>query len=50
MKWCERPVIMSEELFSQMSIEQTIEENRDINLLTRYFDNLAEAKEWLGVA
>ena len=40
-------IVMSEEFASQMSIEQTMEEDKKANSLTRYFDNMEEAKEWL---
>ncbi len=43
-------IIMSEELFSQMSIEQTIEEHEEIETITCYFDSISKAKEWLGIA
>lgn len=43
-------IIMSQELFSQMSIEQTIEEHEEIEVITCYFDDISKAKEWLGIA
>ena len=38
---------MSEEFVSQMSIEQAMEENDDASILTQYFSDIEEAKEWL---
>ncbi len=39
--------VMSEEMISQISIEQTMEENEGVKFITRYFDNKEEAKEWI---
>ncbi|WP_299457699.1 hypothetical protein [uncultured Microscilla sp.] len=42
-------IIMSQEFISQFSIEQTLEENTNINENNRYFDNIQEAKDWLSL-
>lgn len=39
--------IVPEELFSQTSIEQTMEEEKDEVLETEYFDSETEALKWL---
>ncbi len=41
--------LVSEELFSQVSIEQAMEENTNSLLKVRYFDKRENALEWLGV-
>lgn len=40
-------MILSKDLFSQISIEQTIEEEDTFAFQTKYFDNLDEAFNWL---
>lgn len=41
--------LVSEELFSQVSIEQAMEENTNSLLKVKYFDKKADAKKWLGI-
>ncbi|TAF33429.1 MAG: hypothetical protein EAZ57_05695 [Cytophagales bacterium] len=41
-------MIMSSTFISQLSIEQTIEEDTSANTITHYFDNLEEARLWLN--
>ncbi len=40
-------IILSEDLFSYVSIEQAVDENKDASVATCYFDTIAKAKEWL---
>jgi len=40
-------ILVSSDLFSQVSIEQTVDENKDNSVITRYFDSEDEAKKWL---
>lgn len=40
-------IVMSKDLFTQVSVEQLIDEAKDAVLLTRYFDDKAQAKEWI---
>lgn len=39
-------MIMSEHLIEQLSIEQTIEEDKTTGVITQYFDNEANAIKW----
>ena len=39
--------VESEEIFTSVSIQQTMEENENAPFATMYFDNVEEAKEWL---
>ncbi len=41
-------MILPHDLFSQVSIEQTIEEGKDIQFQSKYFDNEADAINWLN--
>ena len=40
-------MIVSEEIFPQVSIEQLIEENKNTTLITKYFENEEHAMKWL---
>lgn len=40
-------VVMSTEFFSQLSIEQAMEEEVGQQIITKYFDDVEEAKEWI---
>lgn len=40
-------IIVSKDLFAQISIEQMMEENKEINMVTRYFTSFEEAKDWM---
>jgi len=40
-------MLLSEEIISQFSIEQTIEEDRTTGAVTRYFSDLQKALAWL---
>ena len=40
-------MVMSENFVSQFSIEQTFEDDKEVNALTQYFSDIEEAKEWL---
>jgi len=42
-------IIVSTDLITQLSVEQTIEEEKSSGFVTRYFDNDAEALEWLSI-
>jgi len=39
--------VMPEELITQLSIEQAMEEGDGVKFITRYFDNKEEAKKWI---
>ncbi len=39
--------VMSKDFFSQLSIEQTMEEREGLKFINRYFENKEEAREWL---
>lgn len=42
-------ILLPEEIISNLSIEQTMEENKDPNMMqTRYFNEKKEALEWLS--
>ncbi len=43
-------VVMSEAYLSQHLIEQTFRVSQETNLITRYFDNVEEAKKWLSAS
>lgn len=40
-------VIVSEDIFTQVSIEQLIEDEKDASFITQYFDKEADALDWL---
>lgn len=40
-------VVMSTEFFAQLSIEQVMEEEVGQQIMTKYFDNVEEAREWI---
>lgn len=40
-------IVLSEDIFSQISIEQLIEDNKIANFTTQYFDREEVAVEWL---
>lgn len=39
--------VISSDIMNHLSIEQTMEEVEGMKFLTRYFDNKADAKEWI---
>jgi hypothetical protein len=41
-------MLMSSEFISQLSIEQTIEEDKNTGVTTRYFDDENQALQWLA--
>jgi hypothetical protein len=40
-------VVMSTEFLAQLSIEQVMEEEEGQKIITKYFDELEEAREWI---
>lgn len=41
-------LIVSQEMITQLSIEQTLEENTALGFANRYFSDIAEAEAWLA--
>jgi len=42
-----KALIMSHDLFTQVAMEQFIEEYKEGNIETKYFDNVEQGKRWL---
>ena len=40
--------LISKDVFSQLSVEQLMDENKDLGLTTRYFEDEQEAVDWLS--
>ncbi len=42
-------IIVSKDKFSQISINQTMDEEEGAKVFTKYFDNINDAKKWLEI-